>query len=100
LVLAYFGNFDSAEYTKIFLGVSTTGSVAEKFQFVHLNDKECAAKHGASSTPSVVLLRQFDNSPVVYSGNLEVQPIVDWATSLSVPTLIEFSEDYIDPIFQ
>jgi len=66
---------------------------------VHINDKECAAKHGANSQPAVVLFRQFDNSPIVHSGNIEVGAIVEWAVAHSVPTLIEFSEDYIDPIF-
>jgi len=35
----------------------------------------------------------------VYSGNWEVTPIIDWSLGHSVPTLIDFSEDYIDPIF-
>lgn len=64
-----------------------------------MNDKECAASHGAEGTGSFVLFRQFDTSPLVYSGNLEVTPIVDWMVASSVPTLIVFSEDYIEPIF-
>jgi hypothetical protein len=36
---------------------------------------------------------------LVFSGNWEVTPIVDWMVAASVPTLIEFSEDYIEPIF-
>jgi hypothetical protein len=36
---------------------------------------------------------------LVHSGNWEVTPIVDWMLASSVPTLIEFSEDYIEPIF-
>jgi len=30
---------------------------------------------------------------------MEVTPIVDWMLASSVPTVIEFSEDYIEPIF-
>jgi len=46
-----------------------------------------------------VLFRKFDQSPLVFSGNWETTPIVDWLVGGSVPTLIDFSEDYIEPIF-
>jgi hypothetical protein len=45
------------------------------------------------------LFRKFDTPTVLYEGNWESTPIVDWMTSSSVPTLIEFGEDYIEPIF-
>jgi protein disulfide-isomerase A1 len=64
-----------------------------------LNDKECAATHGASSSPALVLFRHFDNPTVVYSGSFETTPVIDFLVAQSVPTLIEFSEDYIEPIF-
>jgi hypothetical protein len=64
-----------------------------------LNDKECAASFGVNTLPGLVLFRKFDDSPLVFSGNWESTPIVDWMTSSSVPTLIDFSEDYIEPIF-
>lgn len=64
-----------------------------------MNDKECAATYGASSTPAIVLFRQFDTPTVVFSGNWETTPIVDFMLAESVPTLIEFSEEYIEPLF-
>lgn len=99
LALAYFGDLSAREYTEVFLGVAGNPSVNEKFQFFHTDDKECAASYGASSTPALVLFRQFDTPTVVYSGNQETTPVVDWMLTSSVPTLIEFSEDYIEPIF-
>ena len=87
------------EYTEVFQGVAQNPSVNEKFQFFHTEDKECAAAHGASSTPALVLFRQFDTPTVVYQGNWETTPVVDFLLGSSVPTLIEFSEDYIEPIF-
>jgi hypothetical protein len=66
---------------------------------VNLNDKECASANGASAFPTIVLFRQFDTSPVQHDGNFDTQHTVDWLVSSSVPTLIEFSEDYIEPIF-
>jgi len=47
----------------------------------------------------MVLFRQFDSSPLTYTGNWEVTPLVDWMVASSIPTLIEFSEDFIEPIF-
>lgn len=81
------------------MDVSQNPTVSEKFQFFHINDKECAATFGAASTPALVLFRKFDNSPLVYSGSWESTPVVDWMVGSSVPTLIDFSEDYIEPIF-
>jgi len=73
--------------------------VSEKYQFIHVNDKECATSHGASEFPALVLFRQFDESPLHFKANWETNPIVDWLLKHSTPTLIEFSEDYIEPIF-
>lgn len=66
---------------------------------MHLADKECAASYGAATTPAVLIFRKFDDSPLVFSGDWEVQKIVDWLSTASVPTLIDFSEDFIEPIF-
>jgi protein disulfide-isomerase A1 len=99
LLLAYFGDDTTSKEHKTYLEVASHGSVAEKFHFVHILDKECSSKHGASAHPSVVIFRQFDQSPLHFDGKWETQHIVDWMVSSSVPTLIEFSEDYIEPIF-
>ncbi|CDW72484.1 disulfide isomerase [Stylonychia lemnae] len=99
LGLAYFGELSGRSYSEVFLGVAQNPAVSEKFTFFHTSDKDCAATHGASSTPALVLLRQFDTPTVAYSGNWETTPVVDFMLTNSVPTLIEFSEDYIEPIF-
>jgi protein disulfide-isomerase A1 len=98
LAVAYFGDVSGREFTEVHKGVATNPSVGEKFNFYHLNDKDCAASFGAP-VPGLVLFRQFDVPTVVYSGNWEVTPVVDFMLAQSVPTLIEFSEDYIEPIF-
>jgi len=99
LVVAYFGDKDVREYSEVYQSVASHATVGEKFTFVHLNDKECAASYGASATPALLVFRKFDNSPVVFDGTWETNPVVDWLSSSAVPTLIEFSEDYIEPIF-
>lgn len=99
LAVAYFGEFEAREYSEIFLDVAQNPAVSEKYQFFHLNDKECAASFGASNYPALVVFRKFDDNTVVYTGNWEATPVVDWLQASSVPTLITFSEDFIEPIF-
>jgi hypothetical protein len=99
LAVAFFGETTSREYTEVFLNVARNPSVGEKFQFYHLNDKECATQNGASSSPALVLFRNFDTPKVPFTGNWETTPVIDFLLAQSVPTLIDFSEDYIEPIF-
>lgn len=98
LAVAYFGETDSSEYTA-FLGAAQSGTVGEKYQFFHLGDKECAQSFGASSWPALVAFRKFDEPKVAYSGEWTSDNIIAWLSASSVPTLITFSEDYIEPIF-
>jgi len=99
LAVAYFGESTGREYNEIFLDVAQNPAVSEKYQFFHLNDKECAQSFGANNLPALVIFRKFDENTVVYGGNWESNAIVDWLQGSSVPTLITFSEDYIEPIF-
>jgi len=99
LILTYFGDKSDEKAHGIYHEVAQTGSVSEKYQFIHVNEKACAEIHGAKGFPALVLFRQFDESPLHYSGNWETTPVVDWLLASSTPTLIEFSEDYIEPIF-
>lgn len=99
LVFAYFGEFSGKEYETVYSEVANHASVSEKFTFLHLKDKDCATKFGVSTLPGFVLFRQFDESPLVYTGSVETTPIVDFMLKSSVPTLIDFNEDYIEPIF-
>jgi protein disulfide-isomerase A1 len=99
LSVAYFGDVNAREFKEVFLEVANNPTVGDKFQFYHLNDEATAKSYGASSLPAIVLFRKFDDSPLVYSGNWETTPVVDFIVASSVPTLINFSEDYIEPIF-
>ena len=98
LVAAFFGDSSSSQFNDVFIGATKDSTVGDKFSFVHISDSECAASFGASS-PSVVLFRKFDNSPVVYSGAWDSSSLAQWLSTSSVPTLIEFSEEFIEPIF-
>jgi len=95
LGLIYFG----AAEGELFTAHESAGKsdIGEKFAFYH-TAAECASEFGASA-PSIALVRNFDKSPVVYSGESTADAIKAFAKSNSVPILIEFSEDYIEPIF-
>jgi protein disulfide-isomerase A1 len=97
LLLAFFGDATSADF-KIFEETANGAAVGEKFTFVH-TDKECGATHGAKEDNSVVLFRKFDESPLVFPGKIENPALEVFASTSSVPTLIDFSEDYIESIF-
>jgi protein disulfide-isomerase A1 len=99
LTLAYFGDVNAREYKEVFLDVTNSATVGDKFQFYFINDEAAAKSYGVTKLPALVLFRKFDDSPLVYSGNWETTPVVDFLVSSSVPTLIDFSEDYIEPIF-
>lgn len=81
---------------------SKDASVADDFAFFHTADKECASKFGTSA-PGVALIRTFDDSPLSYVATdgepMAVSDLIIFATGNSVPTLITFSEDYIESIF-
>lgn len=99
LALAYFGDLTIKEYKETFLETAKSPMINEKFNFYHLNDKDCAASFGATQSPALVLFRQFDEPTVVYKGNWESTPIVDFMLAEMTPILMEFSEEYIEPIF-
>ena len=98
LVLAYFGEESDAEFKNFFIDLSGQGKIAEKFVFLNTNDKDCAAGYGAS-LPGLVLFRKFESNVNVYEGAMETKVAMDWISGMIVPTLIEFDEDYIEPIF-
>jgi len=96
LAISYFGESAGALWDA-YMDSARNPAISEKFSFFHTTDAACAEKYGASA-PGVALSRKFDESPLSFSGS-SADEIVDWAKASSVPTLITFSEDYIEPIF-
>lgn len=94
VVVVYFGSND--EHFKAF---ENAASSDDKRTYIHSFDSAVASSHGASS-PSIVLFRKFDEPKVVFSGAWEAKAIVSWIDDSSVPTVIEFADEYIEPIFQ
>lgn len=97
LALSYFGAFEGDLWEAYMKGAKNP-SISEKYTFFHTSDADCAAKYGVSA-PGISLSRAFDESPVPYTGGASEDDIVSFAKGASVPRLITFSEDYIEPIF-
>ena len=97
LNLSYFGDL-SGDLWDAYMGAAKNPAISEKFGFFHTSDADCGAKFGLSGA-GVSLTRRFDESPLAYDGAASMDSIVEFAKGASVPTLISFSEDYIEPIF-
>jgi protein disulfide-isomerase A1 len=97
LNLSYFGDV-TGDLWDAFFGAARDPAIGEKYQFFHTTDAACGEKFGLSGA-GVALSRRFDDSPLQYSGDKTTDAIVSWAKASSVPILISFSEDYIEPIF-
>lgn len=96
LALSYFGALEGDLYES-FMTSARDPRISEKFSFFHTSDAACADKF-ATSAPGIALSRSFDESPLKVAGS-SADEIVEFAKNSSVPTLITFSEDYIEPIF-
>jgi len=101
LNLAFFGDLNGQDF-EAFMAASKHPMIGDDFQFFHTGDVECAAAY-KTSAPGVALIRTFDESPLSYVATdgepIAVSDLLVFASGNSVPSLITFSEDYIDPIF-
>lgn len=95
--VSYFGA-EEGDSWEAYLQLAKDPSFNEKATFYHSHDKDCAAHYGASDT-GFAITRTFDESPVPYSGYVDFTGLAKWFRGAAVPTLIEFSEDFIEPIF-
>ena len=96
LALSYFGDLTGDLFENFMKGAKNP-TISEKYQFFHTSDADCAAKF-STSAPGIALSRRFDDSPLKVEATTE-DDIVAFAKDSSVPRLITFSEDYIEPIF-
>ena len=94
----FIGDLNSAEF-KLFQNISLHGKAGENYEFYHSADVECGKELGATSNPTIIVSRNFENSPVFYNGNWSHNNTVDWLITESLQTIINFSEADIEPIF-
>lgn len=95
-VLAYFGAVDETLYVDAFIPLANTN---DKMTFINVADAACAKEFGANA-PGVVFFRKFEENTVVYtSGEATLDALTTFVKPLMVPTVFEFSEDQVEPIF-
>lgn len=95
LFVVFFGEEGSEE----FKAFETAASGDDKFQYRHVFDSSVATPEGVSR-PGVAVYRNFDEPIVAFEGDFTATAIGAFVTGASVPTFIEFSDEYIEPIFQ
>lgn len=92
-LVVYYGSPDTDEFTTY----SKLAAGDDKHTFLH--NPTGSAPEGVS-TPGVVIFRHFDEPVVKHTGAFTVEALKSWIGTASVPTLIEFADEYIEPIFQ
>ena len=97
LNLSYFGDLAGDLYDA-FIGAAKNPAISETYSFYHTSDVACGEKYGLSGS-GIALSRRFDESPLQYKNEANIDDITAFAKNASVPILISFSEDYIEPIF-
>jgi protein disulfide-isomerase A1 len=95
VVVAFFGDADSTEFQEF----EKAASSDDKYTYVHNTNADATLPEGLTR-PGVAVFRKFDEPSVVFDQAIEKAALADWINSSSVPTLIEFNEEYIEPIFQ
>ena len=75
------------------------------YLFFHTADLECAAEFGASGN-SIMVFRNYDESPVHYSGGsiyvnreANLKTLLEFTKTSATPKLIKFGKDYVEHIF-
>jgi protein disulfide-isomerase A1 len=99
LALAFIGDLGSRDFT-VFMSVAENPNFDDKYRFFHTADLQGCDGQFDDYSPALVLFRKFDESPLVYGGAIsDIESLLLWLQGQSVPTLIEFSEEFIEPIF-
>jgi hypothetical protein len=93
--IVYFGSVQSDLYTAF----NVVASENTKAVFYHVEDSECA-KNFQVVAPTILIFRTFDVSPLEYSGIPRAHDLLFAIKTASVPVLIDFSEEYVTPIFE
>lgn len=95
ILVVFYGDKDSTEFAEY----EKAAAGDEKHTFTH-NFAESAKLPEGLTRPGVAVYRDFDEPVVVHNKGLNKSAINEFVNSASVPTLIEFSDEYIEPIFQ
>ena len=93
--LFYIGNIKDDLYD-VFIKGAGKPELNEIYAFYHTSDTKCASNFGTSGD-SIVLVRDFDQSPLLFDPY--VDDLVEFGQAATFPSLMTFGEEYIKPIF-
>eukprot|EP00344_Euplotes_crassus_P005811 CAMPEP_0196998732 /NCGR_PEP_ID=MMETSP1380-20130617/4049_1 /TAXON_ID=5936 /ORGANISM="Euplotes crassus, Strain CT5" /LENGTH=481 /DNA_ID=CAMNT_0042415407 /DNA_START=35 /DNA_END=1480 /DNA_ORIENTATION=- len=94
-----FAVFYGEEGSDEFKAFESAASKDDKFQYRHVFDSDATTPEGVSR-PGIAVFRNFDEPIVVFSGDFTASAVSEFVSSSSIPVFIEFSDEYIEPIFQ
>jgi protein disulfide-isomerase A1 len=93
--VVFYGDAGSSEFEAF----QVSAEADEGHTFYHTHASDASLPEGLSR-PGVIVKRSFDTETVVHTGELTAEAIAAFVAQSSIPTLIEFSEEFIEPIFQ
>jgi protein disulfide-isomerase A1 len=93
--LVFFGDVADALFTGAHEPLANKN---DKVAFFNVKDEACAKEHSVSA-PGLAFFRKFEETTVPYTGKADPDSLHDFIKPLMVPTVFEFTEDEIEPIF-
>lgn len=88
LSLSFFGDL-TGDLWDAYTSASKNGDINEKYQFYHTTDAACGEKFGLSGA-GLALTRDFEESPLQYSGEITPAEVLAWTKTMSMSTVLTF----------
>jgi protein disulfide-isomerase A1 len=95
--IAYVGPAEGALF-EMHMAAAKTPSLADTYEFYHTSDESAFGDFDLEHA-GIVLIRNFDEPLLHYSGAHTTEALIEFAKSKTTPRLINFDEDSIEPIF-
>lgn len=93
LTVTYFGDFEGELWDKF----TTASKSHDKYKYFNVPaDCGTQAPWNAPQVPGLMLTRPFEESPLHYSGEVNEHSILFWMEVMSLPAVVEFSQEHID----
>lgn len=93
--LVFFGDEADALFTAAHIPLATKN---DKVSFFNVKDAACATQYGVTG-PKEVFFRKFEQTQINYDGAADLDSLQEFVKPLMVPTVFEFTEEEIEPIF-
>lgn len=96
-MIGFFGPESSTQYSEVHVPAARK---RDNVVFVHNQDPECAKEFGlVAGEPSFIFFRNFEEKAVPLGSISDSEKLLSSINGLTVPTVFEFSEEEIEPVF-